>query len=128
MSRMDKKEEDLWVDRATRYFLATELSLDPLWGKLPPPVFAKLYEEGWEEWRKEQMADSSLTFTLGDRQAQEVFYHNIDAICATLDSVKKDDWKVCVPLDELQSVSVFDHPSGSFELTLLPRAALGMSQ
>ena len=102
---MDPQEEDLWVERAFRYSITFELSIDPLRQSLPVPVFAKFYEEETEEWKKVQMTDPAMMFIPGDRQAQEILYGNLDAICATLDSVKKDDWKACVPL-AIQSVSV----------------------
>jgi len=92
-SHIDPQEEILWVERAFRYITTFELSIDPFRQGVPHSVVFKLYEEETEEWRRLQMVDPRLRFTPGDRQAQEAFYQNLDTICATFDSVKKDDWK-----------------------------------
>ena len=85
-------QEDVCVERATRYAIAFEESLTPLRQNIPREAFLKLYEEGCEEWTKTQRLDPGLMFTPGDEHAQGVFYHNIDSICASLNSVRKDDW------------------------------------
>ena len=68
---MDPQEEDLWVERAFRYYTTFELSATPLRQGLPLPVLAKFYEEECEDWKKVQMTDPAMMFIPGDRQVQE---------------------------------------------------------
>ena len=91
-------QEDLWIERATRYNITLEVSLHPLRQNLPFPIFTKLYEEESKDWKKVLTTVPGMMFTPYNQQAQEVFYRNLDAICATLDLVDKDDWKAYVPL------------------------------
>lgn len=98
-------EEELWAERAARFHIAFKSSLDSLREGLPLPVLSRLYAEEWQEWKEVMATVPGMTFTPGNRQAQEDFYKNLDAICVTLDLVKKDAWKSCVPLT-IKGVSV----------------------
>jgi len=112
-----------WVERFVRYCSMYDKALDPLRENLSRNLFIRYYTEGVVQWAEEERTDPRIVFSPEDQQAQEMFYHVIDDICATFDTAKKDDWKTCVRL-YYPKCRTTDHASGSSAYPLPARQVL----
>jgi hypothetical protein len=90
------EDTDIWVERCTRYSALVDMALDPLRESFSGAIFCMLYEEQSMLWIEEQLANPHIVSQPDDQLAQGVFFQNIDAICATFDTVNKTDWKAYV--------------------------------
>jgi len=84
-----------WVERIVWYDSLFEKTMDLFRENIGRGVSAMHYNEGAVLWAKEEKADPRIVFQPNNQEAQEVFYRTIDDICATFDTVRKDDWRRC---------------------------------
>ena len=86
-------EEDFWVERGTRYLDTVQRAMDIPRSTLDPSTYRQLYNEVVAEW-----FGKHPSFPLSDgKKAQDEFYAMVDAACASLETLPKDDWRGLVP-------------------------------